>query len=108
MARRYQRNVRRGAPVAIVLDGCPVTAYEGETIATVLLVEDKRACYRTRSDQPRMMFCNMGACFECRVRVTLGETVRWVLACTTAVESDMRIDTGVNLASTLPGGRDGV
>ncbi len=88
--------------MAIVLDGCPVTAYEGETIATVLLVEDKRACYRTRSDQPRMMFCNMGACFECRVRVREGAATRWVLACTTTVAPGMQVETGVNLASTLP------
>ncbi len=103
MAKRCERNVRRGAPVAITLDGAAVTAFEGETIATVLLIEDRSACYRTRSDRPRMMFCNMGACFECRVRVKQGEEVRWVLACTTPVAPGMQVETGVNLALALPG-----
>jgi sarcosine oxidase subunit alpha len=108
VAKRYQCNVRRGAPVEIILDGTRVTAFEGETLATVLLIEDKRACYTTRGDQPRMMFCNMGACFECRVRVTQDGTARWVLACMTAVVSGMQVETGVNLALSLPGVRDGV
>lgn len=108
MARRSKGGVRRGATLALTVDGLAVTAYEGETIATVLLLLDKTACYRTRSDRPRMMFCNMGACFECRVRVTRGDQVRWMLACTTEVAPGMQVDTGLNLALSLPGGRNPV
>ncbi len=104
MSIRYSENVTRGGSVELTIDGQPVTAYEGETIAAVLLLHDKHACYRTRGDRPRMMFCNMGTCFECRVRVTQATRSRWVLACTTPVRSQMEIDTDVKLSQWISDG----
>ncbi len=103
MSIRSHNNVTRGAPVEISIDCQPVSAHEGETIAAVLLLQDKTSCYRTRGDRPRMMFCNMGTCFECRVRVTQSGVSRWVLACTTPVQSQMSIDTDINLSQWIPG-----
>jgi len=103
MSMRANNNVTRGTPVELIIDGQPVTAFEGETIAAVLLLNGKTACYRTREDRPRMMFCNMGTCFECRVRVTQSDVSRWALACVTPVQPQMRIDTDVNLSQWIPG-----
>lgn len=104
MATRYSRNVTREDPVELIIDVQPVTAYEGETIAGVLLLQGKKVCYRTRGGRPRMMFCNMGTCFECRVRVRQSCGSRWVLACITPVRSQMEIDTDVNLSLWIAGG----
>lgn len=103
MAKRYGKQVRRGPALELTVDGIAVVAYEGETVASVLLLEGKTATYRTRGNRPRMMFCNMGTCFECRVRVTQGGAAQWVLACMTPVQAHMQIETGVNLAQSLPG-----
>jgi ferredoxin len=103
MSTRYDRDVTRGNTVELTIDEKQVSAYEGETIAAVLLLENKAACYRTRTGSPRMMFCNMGTCFECRVRVTHAGVSRWMLACTTAVQSQMEIDTGIDLSQWVPG-----
>jgi sarcosine oxidase subunit alpha len=103
MSRRYSKGVNRGSEIELTIDGQLVTACEGETLAAVLLLAGKTACYRTGSGSPRMMFCNMGTCFECRVRVTRSGVSRWVLACTTSVESQMQVDTGVVLSQWLTG-----
>ncbi len=108
MSTRYKDNVTRGRTVDVLVDGQSVTVYEGETIATALLLGDSKACYRTGSGSPRMMFCNMGTCFECRVRVTQSGKSRWVLACTTPVQAHMEIDTNVVLAQWMPGQTDDV
>jgi predicted molibdopterin-dependent oxidoreductase YjgC len=108
MSTRYDTNVTRGSTVELTIDGLQVSAYEGETIAAVLLLANKTACYRTRKDSPRMMFCNMGTCFECRVRVTHGGGSRWMLACTTTVQAQMEIDTGITLSQWIPGGNGDV
>ncbi|MEH6517503.1 MAG: (2Fe-2S)-binding protein [Halioglobus sp.] len=108
MSTRYDNNVTRGSTVELVIDGQQVSAYEGETIASILLLEDKTVCYRTRTNSPRMMFCNMGTCFECRVRVTQAGVSRWMLACNTTVQAQMEVDTGVALSQWIPGGNGDV
>jgi predicted molibdopterin-dependent oxidoreductase YjgC len=83
--------VDRGRPIQIVVDGQPVTAYEGETVATVLLAEGHWHFRRTpRLKQPRGLYCGMGVCFECLVSV---DGVHAVRACLTPVVDGMRIDT---------------
>jgi hypothetical protein len=101
MSKRANNKLTRGKPVELFIDGQSVSAYEGETIAAVLLLQEKTTCYRTAGDRPRMMYCNMGVCFECRVGVTQHDSSRWVLACVTAVKSQMRIDTKVNLSQWI-------
>ncbi len=108
MSIRYSKNVTRGPAVELIIDGHEVTAYEGETVAAVLLVENKTSCYRSRSDSLRMMFCNMGTCFECRVKVTQAGVSRWMLACNTPVQAQMEIDTGINLSQWIPEHTDDV
>jgi len=61
--------LERGAPVSLRLDGRAVTAYEGETVAALLLAEGHVAARTTLGGQPRSVYCGMGVCFDCLVVV---------------------------------------
>ena len=98
MSTRLTADVTRPAPIEILVDGVAVTAYEGESLATVLLAADRFAFSRDASGRPRSPFCNMGVCFECMTMIESGDTWRRVRACLTAVLPGMR----VSLASEPP------
>ncbi|MBO1511428.1 (2Fe-2S)-binding protein [Metabacillus bambusae] len=90
--------------VKIYFDDKQYIASEGDTIASALLASGVRTL-RHHEDKgtPRGIYCNIGHCFECRVRVNGNNTVR---ACLTQVENDMRIESGINQTTTsLAGGR---
>lgn len=108
MAERIATNVDRGELIELSIDGQPVSAYPGESIASVLLLNGHKSCYLTQSGRPRMMFCNMGTCYECRVKVKQDGRARWVLACKTPVQAQMEIETGVKLSQQFPARRDDV
>ncbi|WP_037494171.1 (2Fe-2S)-binding protein [Solirubrobacter soli] len=81
--------VERGPAVTISLDGRAVTAYEGETVATVLFAEGIIAVRTTAAGEPRGVFCGMGVCFDCLVVVDGLPNTR---ACMTPVVDGMRIE----------------
>lgn len=84
-------NVQRGKAIKVTVDGAPVEAFEGETIATVLLsagIQTFRFTHKNKS--PRGIYCGMGICYECLVTVNDIHAVR---ACVTMVEDGMRIET---------------
>ena len=81
-------DLARGPAVEVVLEGRPVTAYLGETVATVLLAEGHVAVRTTVSGAPRGVFCGMGVCFDCLVVVDGQPNTR---ACMTFVEAGMRV-----------------
>ena len=86
---RADTPMRRGDPVVIEVDGQPVEARAGETIATALLAQGRRTLRRTRvKGQPRGLFCAMGICFDCIVTVDGRSGVR---ACLATVEPGMRV-----------------
>ena len=69
MAQRI-KGVERETPVTITVNGQPVKAYAGESIAAALLAAGYRAFRRTEaSGAPRGFFCGMGICFDCLVTV---------------------------------------
>jgi predicted molibdopterin-dependent oxidoreductase YjgC len=79
-------------PLVITVDGKPVQAFAGESVATVLLALGQRAFRHTdRNHEPRGIFCGMGICFDCLVTIDGVENVR---ACMTLVEEGMTIETG--------------
>jgi sarcosine oxidase subunit alpha len=83
--------VQRGKAIKVTVDGTPVEAFEGETIATVLLsagIQTFRFTHKNKS--PRGIYCGMGICYECLVTVNDVHAVR---ACVTVVEDGMRIET---------------
>ncbi len=83
--------VQRGRQVKINVNGMPMEAYEGETIAAALLAS---GVYIFRLSQkkkePRGIFCGMGACLECLVTV---DGIHDIRACVTQVMDGMQIET---------------
>jgi len=78
----------RGPRLTLTLDGNPVTAYDGETVATVLLAEGRIAMRTTAGGEPRGVFCGMGVCFDCLVMVDGVPNTR---ACMTQVRDGMDV-----------------
>jgi hypothetical protein len=70
----------RGTPFRITVDGVPVEAYPGETIATALLAAGRRTARRTaHRGAPRGVFCAIGVCHDCRMVVDGEANVRTCL-----------------------------
>jgi predicted molibdopterin-dependent oxidoreductase YjgC len=77
--------------VTIVVDGTPVAARAGDSVAAALLASGVRAFRATAiSGAPRGPFCMMGACFDCVVTV---DGQRNVQGCLTRVIDGMRVET---------------
>ena len=91
MTMRIEGHVTRQAPFTIHVDGEALTAYPGETIATVM-IERAPAFRKDSRERDRGLFCNMGTCSECLV--TLLPTERRVRACITPVLPGMEIRRG--------------
>lgn len=87
---RIESGTQRGQTITITLDGAPLQAYLGETIAGALLANGQRAWRRTEGGEPRGMFCGMGICFDCLVTVDGVSNVR---ACITPVVDGMVVKT---------------
>src|SRR3954452_7128985 len=80
--------LERGPRVEIVLDGAPVEAFVGETVAAVLLAGGVIATRTTVGGAPRGIFCGIGVCFDCLVVVDGVPNTR---ACMTAVRDGMQV-----------------
>ena len=84
--------VGRGKEITIQVDGNPVPAFAGESVATVLLALGQMIFrHTTQKHEPRGIFCGMGVCFDCLVTV---DGVANVRACVTPVQAGMVIETG--------------
>ncbi len=82
---------RRGEPITVQVDGRPVSAYAGETVAALLVAEGIRTFRHTaKRSEPRSMFCGIGICYDCLVTVDGIPNIR---ACVTSVAPGMTIDT---------------
>ncbi len=80
---------KRGPKITIYVDGSPLKAYEGETIATALLAAGRWTC-QTREEKPAGVFCNIGVCHGCLMTVDGQSGVK---TCTTYVSDGQRIET---------------
>lgn len=75
----------------IKVDGTDVPAGPDQTVAAALIAAGIVWWRRTRRyGRPRGLFCGIGACFDCLVRVDGGPPVR---ACLTPARDGMIIDT---------------
>ncbi|MCA3280522.1 MAG: (2Fe-2S)-binding protein [Roseomonas sp.] len=75
-------NVARPAPVTITVEGVPVMAHPGESLAAVLIAAGHwRFGEGEDSTRPRTAFCMMGVCQQCLLRVD----GRLVQACLTPI-----------------------
>lgn len=83
--------VERGEAITIVIDGKDYAVHVGETVATAMIAEGRRAFRRTaRRDAPRGLYCGMGVCYDCLVVVDGRPNTR---ACMTSVRPGMRVDS---------------
>lgn len=75
--------------VEIWVEGRPVSAHEGDTLATALLKADVVPFRHTPvSGQPRAPLCLMGVCFDCLVEVDGAQNVQ---SCMIAVRAGMHV-----------------
>jgi predicted molibdopterin-dependent oxidoreductase YjgC len=88
----------RGPELTVSIDGRPIVAHAGETVATVLIAEGHHATRTTAGGEPRGVFCGMGVCFDCLVVVDGVPNTR---ACMTFVAEgmDVRRQEGLSAAS---------
>ena len=87
---RLMKNVERGRSVTVTVDGEPISAYQGETLAAALLAAGRRAFRHTvPGGHPRGIFCGIGMCFDCLVTVDGGQ----IRACVTPVQDGMQVST---------------
>ena len=92
----------RTNPLELSVNGTPVTAYAGETVAALLMTLEKRTFTKpTEYNLPRTLFCVMGVCHQCLVTIN---GVRDLRACMTTVESNMQIATQLPNADTFAPG----
>lgn len=89
MSQRIHEGVSRPAPVDIYVNGVPVVAYEGESLATALLAAGVQVFSRDSSGRARSPYCNMGVCFDCMVVIQEGTSSRRVRACLTPIVSGL-------------------
>ena len=77
--------------VAIIVDGEPMVAQEGEPIAAALMAAGKWVFRYTRKRvEPRGYFCGLGRCTDCIMTVNGVPQVR---TCITPVEEGMQVET---------------
>ncbi len=77
--------------ISVSVDGQSVVAYEGESVAAVLMAAGQRTFAETSSyNLARTLFCGMGVCHQCLVKV---DGTRGIRACMTKVEQGMQIET---------------
>lgn len=89
MVERRVGPVVRGGPFQIFVNGRPIPAYEGETVAGALLAADIRLFRRTlETGEGRGQFCGMGVCYDCLIDCDDHFSVR---ACMTPALPDMEV-----------------
>ena len=79
--------------ITFYVNGQPTQAYQGETIHAALIAAGYRQFRKSKTEQPRGIFCGMGVCYECLVAIDNGPQRQ---ACVTIVEEGMevQIDAG--------------
>lgn len=81
--------IERGPEMHLLVDGVAVPAYAGETVAAAMIAAGIRSFRRSTRGSPRGVYCGIGVCFECLVRVNGQPNLR---ACITYAEDGMTID----------------
>ena len=88
-AKRLNSGIRRGEQIEFYLDGQPLKAFKGETIAAALMASGHMVA-RTIDSQPLGVYCNIGVCHSCLMTVNGVKSVR---ICRTAVTEGCHVET---------------
>ena len=78
----------KSASITITVDGKPMAARAGESLAAAMVADGRRIGRHTQAGAPRHVFCGMGVCFDCLAIVKGQGAVR---ACMTKVENGMEV-----------------
>jgi hypothetical protein len=77
--------------VRITVDGEPLDARAGESVAAALLAHGRRVCRTTaRTGEQRGIFCATGLCADCLMQI---DGIPGMRACVTPVRAGMRVET---------------
>jgi predicted molibdopterin-dependent oxidoreductase YjgC len=90
--------------VEIFLDGVPMRAKEGEPVMAALVAAGVHVFRHTKKGSPRRMFCGIGRCTDCVMKV---DGVPGVRTCVTRVRAGMRIERQDGLGNWSAEGDDG-
>ncbi|SAI72675.1 Uncharacterised protein [Bordetella ansorpii] len=90
-----------GAPaLTLTIDGQPVQASPGETVAAVLLRQSQPASRTTPvHESPRAPYCMMGVCFDC---LAIVDGVASTQTCLTTVREGMQVLRQMGKRSVQP------
>lgn len=92
---RIAGGIQRGKQFSILVDGQPIVAFTGETVAAALLASGRLSLRHTeKHETPRGIFCGMGICFDCLMTVNGLPNVR---TCITPAEPGMTVTTQYGL-----------
>jgi predicted molibdopterin-dependent oxidoreductase YjgC len=87
----FRRLVESKAAVALTVDGKPISARAGDTVAAALLAAGIDHTRTTpASGAPRAPYCMMGVCFECLMSI---DGVGSRQACLVPVRDGMQVET---------------
>ena len=87
----FKRLGDTGSTLTVTVDGKPIRARIGDTVASAMLAAGIGPCRTTPvSGAPRAPYCLMGVCFECLVTV---DDVGSRQGCPVPVREGMRIET---------------
>ena len=87
--------------MTLSVDGEPLEALDGETLAAALVAAGRPVLRRTPGGgEARGLFCGMGVCFECLVQIDGRPNVQ---ACLVRVAEGMRVETQQGAGRWQPG-----
>ncbi len=90
-------DAQAGKTVTIYVDGKPLEAVEGEVVLAALFAHGIRVSRTTRiTGEPRGMFCGIGRCTDCIMRIDGVPNVR---TCLTYVREGMVVETQEKLGA---------
>ncbi len=76
--------------ITIIVDGAPVSAQPGQTVAAALMAAGWKSWRRSLHGHPRGMFCGIGVCYDCLVTIDGEPNAR---ACQTSVAGGLVVET---------------
>lgn len=89
----FRRLAEAGTAVSITVDGQPVAARTGDSVAVALMAAGIDRCRTTPvTGTPRAPYCLMGVCFDCLVTV---DGVGSRQACLVPVRQGMKVETQI-------------